>query len=77
MLSELVLSQQLAVKFQGAAYTDDPTTALASGVDVVSNKRKLSYPQGRHGYCGDAYNEKKWDVPGTTQSTYVQGQVGG
>eukprot|EP00878_Enallax_costatus_P029665 GHUV01032205.1.p1 GENE.GHUV01032205.1~~GHUV01032205.1.p1 ORF type:complete len:275 (+),score=48.24 GHUV01032205.1:164-988(+) len=46
----------------------------AGGVDVVSKKRKLTYPQGRHGYCGDAYNQQRWDVPGSTQASYVQGQ---
>lgn len=51
-----------------------PSYLLTPGVDVVSDKRKLTYPAGRHGYCGDAYNQRRWDVPGQTQASYVQGQ---
>ncbi|WIA21942.1 hypothetical protein OEZ85_004308 [Tetradesmus obliquus] len=46
----------------------------AGGVNVVSNKGKLKWPHGRHGLCGDSYNEKKWDVPGEVQQTYISGQ---
>jgi hypothetical protein len=49
--------------------------SMLAGVDVVSNKGKLKWPHGRHGLCGDAFNEKKWDVPGQVQQTYMQGQV--
>lgn len=42
---------------------------------MISNKQQLKYPNGRRGYCGDAYNETKWDVPGTIQNTYRSGQT--
>jgi hypothetical protein len=48
---------------------------MLAGVNVVSNKGKLKWPHGRHGLCGDAYNEQKWDVPGEVQQTYMAGQV--
>jgi hypothetical protein len=41
----------------------------------VSNKGKLKWPHGRHGLCGDAHNQKKWDVPGEVQQQYMAGQV--
>lgn len=65
---------ELAVR-DFSTFTSSDRNVSITGVDVVSNKRRLTYPAGRHGYCGDAHNEKRWDVPGTTQATYTQGQV--
>lgn len=45
------------------------------GVDVVSDFGKLTYPNGRRNYCGDAHNEYKWDQAGPIQTTYRSGQT--
>lgn len=61
------------------AYLQDsyywPHGLSMGGVDVVSNKGRLTYPDGRRGMCGDAYNETRWDRPGAVQAAYAPGQT--
>lgn len=47
---------------------------LRAGVNVVSNKGKLQWPQRNLGsICGDEPGQKKWDTPGTVTGTYKAG----
>lgn len=46
----------------------------SAGVDVVSNKGKLSWPARNLGsICGDEPGQKKWDTPGQIGGTYKAG----
>jgi hypothetical protein len=47
----------------------------AGGAKVVSDDGKLTYPNGRRGYCGDPFNETRWDRPGRLMATYAAGQA--
>lgn len=45
------------------------------GAAKVSDYGKRTYPDGNRNYCGDAHDEKRWDVPGPPVVTYAEGQV--
>lgn len=47
----------------------------AGGYNAVGDNGRMRWPAGRHGMCGDAWNESRWDTPGPVQATYVEGQV--
>lgn len=60
---------------EGSRQRAMPYANTAPGVDAASDTGKLTYPKGRRNYCGDAYNETKWDEAGPVQVTYPTGGV--
>eukprot|EP00879_Flechtneria_rotunda_P031604 GHRR01034541.1.p1 GENE.GHRR01034541.1~~GHRR01034541.1.p1 ORF type:complete len:282 (+),score=46.23 GHRR01034541.1:733-1578(+) len=54
---------------------NDPHGLNAGGTATMSHNHKLKWPAGQYNYCGDSYKERRWDLPGPIQSTYVLGQV--
>ncbi|KAI8462449.1 MAG: hypothetical protein J3K34DRAFT_527745 [Monoraphidium minutum] len=47
----------------------------SGGAGVVSDEGKKTYPDGRRNFCGDAWDEYKWDAPRSPVITYRPGQV--
>jgi hypothetical protein len=57
-------------------YNYNPHAVFAGGVNMVSDGGKLQWPaHNMYSICGDAVNERKWDVPGKIGKTYTAGQT--
>lgn len=66
-------SSSLLVAVLNTCNTAEQVTRVTTGNGKVSGGQQ--WPTGRHGYCGDAYDQTKWDVAGPLQTSYVAGQV--